>query len=76
VEENRASSLVRSQTPPSCGVDFAILFASFDKVFVGPMPTQVGMPVHIETVERRSRAHSSRRSGSIGVASRNDSSIE
>ncbi len=35
---------VRSQTPPSSGFFLAMWFANFASVFVGPMPTQVGIP--------------------------------
>ncbi len=42
-----ASSLVRSQTPPSCGVPLAISLASFARVFVGLMPNSGGNYVHI-----------------------------
>ena len=71
---SRSSGERRSQTPLKRGCFFATKFASFARVFVGPTPTQVGMPVHCRTRARKVRA----RSGMSGnpVKSRKNSSIE
>src|SRR5215213_483755 len=54
----RSASLLRSHTPSSGGQLLAMWLASFASVLVGPMPTQVGMPVQRSTVARMSQANS------------------
>ncbi len=50
--------------------------ASLASVLVGPMPTQVGIPVQARTVARRSRASSTRSAGATSERFKKLSSIE
>ena len=43
---------VRSSTPPVSGDRLANRFAILEMVFVGPIPIDTGMPVHLKTVDR------------------------
>jgi hypothetical protein len=45
IQWSYCSGSVRSQTPPNSGFFFVKWFASFARLFVEPMPTQVGLPV-------------------------------
>ena len=55
----RTDSERRSQTPTYCGRFFAMKLATFASVFVGAIPTHVGMPTQRWTRSRRARASGS-----------------
>ncbi len=71
-----AAGSVRSHTPSSTGTVLAMWLASLASVLVGPMPTQVGIPVQARTVARRSRASSTRKPGATSDRFRKLSSME
>ncbi len=71
----RVSSADRSHTPPKAGFLFAAALPSLANVLVGPIPTQVGMPVQRETVARMSRAMARRSRAPKPARPRNVSSM-
>ena len=52
----RTRGSVRSHTPPKVGFFLAMAFATLASVFVGPIPTHVGIPVQRRTALRISCA--------------------